>query len=407
MINLQLLDIVKESLPNFDGENSSDLIKAEKILKAHQKTDSEFLLNDIENFVEFFRENGNNFNVLFEDENLSKICKGEYFKINSSHNRVFPNIMQITPEFRTFCEEHIKSYIQVNIQNNDWENLRIFYKNYFPVISPLAKEFLIDQISQKNKLVRSIIPEPNHYNYLLSQYKHGINPYFYALQSDIDSSYFNNEILDINNDVSEHQNIDTFFKVFLGKILVALGHFDAYTEDLRRILKKNSRIGADWASKEYTFDSRGMAQIFLQKSQQMQQTSINKKYFEDKDSSSDWMATIFYYIIPIAFFGFLIGVNRYVFTAVFIVEAIVFLIANKKMEKRYKQLYMESNNPSLEKIKKFGYKLMRVQLYTFMSVVFIAVFAGVIVAWTTNPVIGLLLTIGLSFVIRRELKKYK
>ncbi|MBL7878467.1 MAG: hypothetical protein JNN23_01195, partial [Chryseobacterium gambrini] len=81
MINLQLLDVVKESLPNFDGENSSDLIKAEKILKAQQKIDSDFSLNDIENFISFFKENGNKFNILFEDENLFSIFKGEYFNI--------------------------------------------------------------------------------------------------------------------------------------------------------------------------------------------------------------------------------------------------------------------------------------------------------------------------------------
>ena len=52
MAQLQLLDIVKETLPNFDAGNPSDLIKAEKILKIHQKTNSELQLNDIENFID-------------------------------------------------------------------------------------------------------------------------------------------------------------------------------------------------------------------------------------------------------------------------------------------------------------------------------------------------------------------
>ncbi len=402
MINLQLLDVVKESLPNFDGENSSDLIKAEKILKAHQKINSEFSLNEIENFISFFKENGNKFNILFEDENLFSIFKGEYFNINSSHNRVFPNIMQITPEFRTFCEEPIKKYIQLNIQNNNWENLRIFYKNYFPVISPLTKEFLIDQISQKNKLVRSIIPEPNHYSYLLAQYKHGINPHFYALQSDIDSSYFNDVILDINNDVSEHQNIDTFFRVFLGKILVALGHFDAYTEDLRTILKKNSRIGADWASKEYTFDSRAMAQRFLQ------QTTINERFLKNtksKASNSEWITTIGYYIIVFMILAVLLSVNKYAFQIVVVVEIIAFFIVNNRMNRRYDELFREIDHPYLGKLKKFGYKLIQLQLYTLIVGAFIMIFVGLVVACFTAPVLGIPLVFGAGFLLRKLMNR--
>ncbi|GAA5090184.1 hypothetical protein GCM10023210_15980 [Chryseobacterium ginsengisoli] len=404
MINLQLLDVIKESLPNFDGENSSDLIKAEKILKAHQKIDPEFSLNDIENLMSFFKENGNKFNVLFQDENLLKIFKNEDFKINSSHNRIFPNIMQITPEFRTFCEEHIKRYIQVNIKNNSWENLRIFYKNYFPVISPLTKEFLIDQITQKNKLVRSVIPEPNHYNYLLAQYKHGINPHFYALQSDIDSSYFHNEILDINNDVSEHQNIDIFFRVFLGKILVALGHFDANTEELRRILKKNSRIGADWASKENTFDSRAMAQRFLQ------QATINSRFLESKKNeatTSEWITTIGYYAIIFMIFAVLLSVNKYAFLIAIAVEIIVFFIINNRMNRRYETLFREIDHLYLGKLKKFGHKLIQLQLYTLVIGVFIAIFVGTVLLCITKPILGIPLTFMLAFILRKEFQKYR
>lgn len=410
MINLKLLETVKESLSNFDGENSSDLIKAEKILKAQQKIDSEISLNDIEKFITFFKENGNKYNLLFQDENLSKIYRNEYFKINSSHNRIFQNIMEITPDFRNFSSEYIKNYIQTNIQNNDWENLRIFYKNYFPVIDPLVKEYLIDQLVQKNRLVRSIIPFPDNYKYLLIQYKHGIDQHFYALQSDIDSSYFNEEILDINNDISEHQNIEPFPKAFLGRVLVALGHFDAYTEELKRILKKNSRIGADWVIKGSPFFPKDLEEEIKQVNQQVQQSIIDfrLKIAKRKSNPLAWVAIIIaYYGLPLALFGFLLKINIYIFIVVFIVETIVFLIAHKKMERRYNQKFGESYNDSLEKVKKFGYKLMRVQLYTFIVWFLIAILVGVIVAWTTKPILGLLLTIALPFVIRKELKKYK
>lgn len=407
MINLKLLETVKESLPNFDGENSSDLIKAEKILKAQQKIDSEISLNDIESFISFFKENGNNFNVFFQDENLSKIFKNEYFKINSSHNRVFPNITQVTPEFRTFSEEHIKKYIQVNIQNNDWENLRIFYKNYFPVISPLVKEYLLDQISQKNKLVRSIIPQPEYYNYLFGQYKHGINPHFYALQSDIDSYYFNSQILEINNNICKHQNIEAFLKAFLGRIFVALGHFDAYTEDLRNILKENSQTGAEWITKGSPFFPKNLEKEIEQTNQKMQQSIIDfRREIAKKKANSEWIATICYYIITIILFGFFLRIGKYVFLTVFIVEIIVFLVVNKKIEKRYNQRFEKINNSTLEKIKKFGYKLIHVHLYTLKIWAFIAILGALISAWYVQPILGLLLTIGLLFVIRK-IRKHK
>lgn len=47
MINLKLLDTVQESLP--DAENPSDLIKAEKILKAQQKINPEISSKLIDN----------------------------------------------------------------------------------------------------------------------------------------------------------------------------------------------------------------------------------------------------------------------------------------------------------------------------------------------------------------------
>jgi hypothetical protein len=408
MINLKLLEIIQESLPNFDGENSSDLIKAKKILKAQQKVDAEISSNDIENFISFSKENGNKFNVFFQDENLSKIFRNEYFKINSSHNRVFPNITQVTPEFKTFGEEHIKKYIQINIQQNDWENLRIFYKNYFPVISPLVKEHLIDQLVQKNQLVRSIIPFPDNYNYLLIQYKHGINPHFYALQSDIDSSFFNEEILDINNDISDNQNIEPFFKSFLGRILVALGHFDAYTEELRRILKKNSRIGAEWASKESSFDPKIIEKRFQQRQQEMQKSGMYYLFFDrGKNKPLEWLIIAGYYFITIAIFKVLLSLNNYVFIITLIAEFIIFLIFNKKMNKRFERVFNNTKNPILGNLKRFGHKLIQLQVYTFIIGVFAMIFAGLIVSWVTQPILGILLTIVLPFIVTRELKKYK
>ena len=243
MINLKLLEIIKESLPNFNGENSSDLIKAEKILKAQQKIDSEFSLNDIENFVTFFKENGNKFNILFEDENLLNIFKNEDFKINSSHNSIFPNIMKITSEFRIFCEEPMKRYIQINIQNNHWENLRIFYKNYFPVISPLTKEFLIENLTQKNNLIITNLDRYENYVYFENQYKFVRDEHFFALQSDVDSQKFYPEIAEIVNNLVQNIKVEDYhIKAFIMKTFIVIAKFDSHLMEFRQLLRNNALI---------------------------------------------------------------------------------------------------------------------------------------------------------------------
>lgn len=407
---LKLLDIVKEVLPDFNGENPSDLIKAEKILKAHQKIHSEFSLNDIDSFLIFFKENRNKFNVLSEDENLLKILNDEYFKIDPDHNRTFPNIMDITPAFRTFSEESVKHFIQASIRHHDWENLRIFYKNYFPVINPAAKDFLMDQLTQKNNLVRSLIPQRDCYYYLTDQYRHGINPYFYVLQSDIDAAYFNEEIMGINNAISDHQNTETYLKVFLGRVLMALGHFDAYTEELRGLLKNNSKIGAEWAGKEMVFHRELTEESFRQRRQEMQQAgNYNRPYKNRKPRSmvSEWIIAAIYYLIILGIFASLYHISEKLFAGILASELIIFLFANKRMNKEYGKRPEAKDHSWLGKNKKSGYKLMQLQLYTITIAFFIMIFVGYLRSWYEYPVLAIMLTILLPYCILKEMDKIK
>ncbi|WP_294286022.1 hypothetical protein [uncultured Chryseobacterium sp.] len=410
MIYLKLLNIVKEVLPDFNGGSSSDLIKAEKILKTHQKIHSEFSLNDIENFLSFYKENGNTYTLLFQDENLSKILNREYFKIDPNHNRIFPHIMDITPVFRTFSEEPVKHFIQINIRHHDWENLRIFYKNYFPVISLAAKDFLIDQLTQKNNLIRSVIPQRDCYYYLTDQYRHGINPYFYALQSDIDAAYFNEEIMGINNTISDHQNTEVYLKVFLGRVLMALGHFDAYTEELRGLLKNNSKIGAEWAGKEMVFHPELTEESFRQRRQEMQHTgNYNRPHMNRKPRSivSEWIIVAIYYLIILGIFASLYHISEKLFAGVLASELIIFLFANKRMNKKYGKRPEAKDHSWLGKNKKSGYKLMQLQLYTITIGGFIMIFAGYLCSWYEYPLFGVVFTIIGPYFIMREMDKIK
>jgi hypothetical protein len=393
MSQLQLLDIIKETLPHFDAGNPSDLIKAEKILKIHQKTNPDLQLNDIENFIEFHKDNGNKYQAILQDENLQKILKKEDFKIDSSQNNIFSHTPSLREDFGNDYEENIQNYIQLNIKNNNWNNLRVFYKNYFPIISYENKDLLIDSITTKNNLVRGTIPYTDQYHLLLNQYRHSVDPDFYALQSDIDSAYFNEEILDINNDLAEHQHTTQHNKVFLGKIFVALASFDAYTEELRGLLIKNSRIGAKWAN--------------LDSSVVLKKKDTTQKYTEkDYGNTAEWIAlSLFITLLGLSVY-FLYTKLDNLFWIFLAYEAILFLILNKRLNGHYEENSESKGDLSLRrKIKKWTFKFIFLQVYV-LAIAIILGIAGVIIALTVaSGGIGLGGIIFLIWVIRAIIKK--
>ncbi|UFH32170.1 hypothetical protein LNP04_00275 [Chryseobacterium sp. C-71] len=393
MSQLQLLDIIKETLPHFDAGNPSDLIKAEKILKIHQKTNPDLQLNDIENFIEFYKDNGNKYGVILQDENLQKILKNEDFKIDSSQNNIFSQPPSLREDFGNDYEENIQNYIQLNIKNNNWKNLRVFYKNYFPIISYENKDLLIDSITTKNNLVRGTIPYTDQYHLLLNQYRHSVDPDFYALQSDIDSAYFNEEILDINNDLAEHQHTTQHNKVFLGKIFVALASFDAYTEELRGLLIKNSRIGAKWAN--------------LDSSVVLKKKDTTQKYTEkDYGKTAEWIAlSVFFSLLCLAIYHLYNSWGN-IFWGFVGFEAILFLILNKRLNGHYEENSKSKGDQSLRrKIKKWAFKFMILQIYASAIVISLGI-VGVIIALTVaSGGIGLGGIIFLIWVIRAIIKK--
>ena len=318
--------------------------------------------------------------------------------------------MEITQAFRTVSEEPVKYLIQVNIRHHNWKNLRIFYKNYFPVISPIVKDFLMDQLTQKNNLIRSVIPQHDYYYYLTDQYRHGINPYFYALQSDIDAAYFNEEIMAINNVISDNQNTEMYLKVFLGRVLMALEHFDAYTEELRDLLKNNSKIGAEWAGKEMVFHRELTEESFRQRRREMQQTgNYNWPHRNTKPRSkrSEWMIAAIYYLIIFGIFAALYDISDRLFAVVFVLEMIIFLFTNSTMNKKYGKRAEAKDQSWLGKNKKLGYKLMQLQLYTITIAVFIMIFAGYLRSWYDYPLFAIVFTIIGPYIIMKEMDKIK
>jgi len=393
MSQLQLLDIIKETLPHFDAGNPSDLIKAEKILKIHQKTNPDLQLNDIESFIEFYKDNGNKYKAILQDENLQKILKNEDFNIDSLQNNISSHPPFLREDFGNDYEENILNYIQLNIKNNNWKNLRVFYKHYFPIISYENKDLLIDSITTKNNLVRGTIPYPDQYHLLLNQYKHSIDRDFYGLQSDVDSAYFNEEILDINNDLAEHQHTTQHNKVFLGKIFVALASFNAYTEELRGLLIKNSRIGAKWAID----DSQATTK---------KQSSLQKFTEKDYGNTAEWVLLSIYLGLLALLTYFLYTKLGHAFWALVGIEIILYFVLDKRLNSHYEEHSESKNDPSFRrKLKRWSFKFFILQIYLLALIIFLGV-VGLIIAVTVGTGgLGIGGVIVIFWVIRSIIKK--
>lgn len=391
MINLKLLEIIKESLPNFNGENSSDLIKAEKILKAQQKMYSEFSLNDIENFITFFKENGNKFNILFEDENLLNIFKNEDFKINSSHNSIFPNIMQITSEFRTFCEEPMKRYIQINIQNNHWENLRIFYKNYFPVISPLTKEFLIENLTQKNNLIITNLDRYENYVYFENQYKFVRDEHFFALQSDVDSQKFYPEIAEIVNNLVKNSKVEDYhIKAFIMKTFIVIAKFDSHLMEFRQLLRNNASVAKAWFFS--TPSPRKKFRISLQK-------YFRKDYGEKKEKI---ILSVFYSLVVII----IILLIYYKIWIAVINELVAYIIFSKRLDRNIIDVPENFKDYSLrKKAKKIALKITLLQIYMLVVFAVLGIGAAILGIFSVTGGAGSIPIIIIGFFVYRAFKR--
>ena len=361
---VSLQNIVVENFPEFNPENEQDLIRAEKILKAHLKSDQTFSQNDIEEFLKYYRENSGSSVISTEDENLSRIANAEYFRIDSSKNIIQKLTEDQREKISEQLHEPISIFIKTAVSKNDWLNLRVFWRQYKSVINWETKDQLLNTISDKNTIICETIQQKERYQHFDNEYCFAFDRDFYGIQSDIDSHFFNEEILDINNALANNQQTEARYKVYLGKIFVALAHFDAFTEELKELLQKNSKIGAKWFSKESTIQRR------------IAKNKINAE--KDYGKTTEWI------LLSIFFTGLLTGLfflyrSYSVFTLFLIfLEFVVFLITNKKLNEHFKVNSSSANDNSMRyKLKKAAFKIFILQIYVLAISAVIALLVGI------------------------------
>ncbi|UUV20906.1 hypothetical protein [Paenimyroides aestuarii] len=388
MTQLQIIEIIKQTLPQFDVNNEGDLIKAEKILKAYQKTDATLSHNEIEAFLDFYKNNGNKYEELLQEKNIHKLLADPAHQIVLADCVFFAKFKDLYEEFAVDFAEPIADYIQWNVKNNRWANLKNFYNNYHQIISFENRDLLIESITSKNNLIRSVIPYPERYPLLLNEYKYSVDRNFFAIQSAIDAAYFNSEILDINNDIADYQFAHFSSKPYFGRILVALGAFDAYTDELKKILTDNSKIGMSWASKNLTIPKK-------------------KKVIVEKDygvTAERIMLAIFYLIIGLLGY-FLYTKNIYTFWTLLVFETLLFIILNKKLNNHYISNGTIKGNFNHRKLKKFSFKLLILQVYALIIAAILALGAALVGIVFLSGGVGIGGFLVIFWIIRATIKK--
>jgi len=389
MTQLHIIEIIKQTLPNFDSTDKSDLIKAEKILKAYQKTDPTLSHNAIEEFIDFYKSNGSKYDEILQEKNISCLLKNTDYQIILADCLFASKHKDLYEEFAVDFAEPVANYIQWNVKNNRWANLKNFYNNYSHIISFENKDFLIESLTSKNNLIRTVIPNPDHYHLLLNEYKYCVDKNFFAIQSDIDVAYFNSEILDINNDIADYQFTHSSSKPYFGRILVALGAFDAYTDELKKILADNAKIGISWASRKVT-------------------TPKKRKVIVEKDYgiTTEWiMLAIFYAILGLIGY-FLYAKFTYILWTLLVFETLLFIILNKKLNNHYQETSKSANDQLFRrKLKKFSFKLVILQVYALAIAAILGLGALLVgIAFLTGG-IGIGGIIVIVWIIRFTIKK--
>jgi hypothetical protein len=246
MINFSLKEFVEKNIQNFDLQNPQDIIKAEKILKAESKLNGTFNINEIEEFLEFIKNQKHNFDKIL---NLS-VIKSIYNDIYPENLKNKPDLRNISDneieEFREIFTPYLNEFISVSVRNNQWQNLiyfQHFYSNFFSVES---LDFFKVLLHDKNDLIIEGITRNDNLSNFKNNYPFAIDKKFYYLQSLVDDFEFDSDILTINNVVAQNQKTSIDNKIVLGEILTAIFHFSASNQVTKNVIRKNQAIAEDW-----------------------------------------------------------------------------------------------------------------------------------------------------------------
>ena len=304
MIQIQLLALAQKQLPNLNLEEEKDLIKIEKLLKAEAKLDPKIRINDIENLLDFLKTNKGNFIPILKNKNVMNIVDGNGKTINFAPFD-FTGISEETLiAFQEAFSPNILNYVKLSIRTGAWNRLKSIFIHYTFLLNDEIWEVIFQSFSEKNKATMAAL-QHNQYIDFCNVNPYATEPGYYELLSVMSPHYFDDEVLVINNLISDQQITNSRSKACLGKILYAATYFQAYSDNLRTTLESNQEAALQWMYPERI----------------------------GEDSSMSTSSIILMIVIGVIVFIFLIAINtRYASLGIGVMVLIVriFRLINKK-----------------------------------------------------------------------------
>jgi hypothetical protein len=256
MQNFRLKEFVEQNIQNFNPKNPQDLIKAEKLLKAESKLNQTFTINEIESFLDFIKNQTQNFGEILKLPVIKSIYSNIYPE-KLSFKPDLRNISQLEIEdFRELFSSNLKAFIAEAIRKNQWQSLIYFQQYYASFFSSESLDFYKNLLHERNDLIIEGIIRNNDLFTFKENYPFATERKFYYLQSLIDDFEFDDDILSINNIVAEKQKTNIKNKVILGEILTAVYSFNSANEITKNVIRNNQKVAQDWQDEKSGFLNR-------------------------------------------------------------------------------------------------------------------------------------------------------
>lgn len=253
MQNFRLKEFVEQNIQNFNPKDPQDLIKVEKLLKAESKLNQTFNINEIEAFLDFIKNQTQNFDEILK---LS-VIKCIYTEIYPQNLSFKPDLRKISKsELEDFSElftPNLKAFLSEAVRKNQWQSLIYFQQYYAAFFSVESLDFYKNLLHDRNHLIIEGILKNKDLVTFKKNYPFATERKFYYLQGLIDEFEFDDDILSINNVVAEKQRTNINNKVILGEILTAIYGFNSENEVTKNVIRNNQKVAQEWKDEKSGF----------------------------------------------------------------------------------------------------------------------------------------------------------
>lgn len=245
MLQLHYLEFAEKQLSSLNLDSKKDIIRLEKILKAESKINPDFNINAIEALILFLNTYGTKFIPLLKHKNMATILKAEGDHINPAPIKegTFDELLLV--EFREVFEENILAYLKSCVNKNNWVSIKSVFKIYPFLLTDYISQEIIEAFNLKNQAIIAAL-KTNGYPLFVAEHAYASDVAYFALLSEVDEYFFDDQILMINNIIADRQRDKMADKVALGKVLYAASYYNAFSSELALTLESNQGIAHDW-----------------------------------------------------------------------------------------------------------------------------------------------------------------